>query len=53
MTSGGWLRLLAPSAPTIALAVGVLTFGCAAPALTDRPVSGVAFARSRCHSRDT
>ena len=40
MTSGGWLRLLAPSAPTIALAVGVLTFGCAAPALTDRPVSG-------------
>ncbi len=40
MTSGGWLRLLAPSAPAIALAVGVLTFGCAAPALTDRPVSG-------------
>jgi CubicO group peptidase (beta-lactamase class C family) len=40
VTSGGRVRLLVPSAPAIALAVGVLTFGCAAPALTDRPVSG-------------
>lgn len=39
MTSGSQLRRLAPSAPAIAVAVGLLTFGCTAPALTDRPVS--------------
>jgi CubicO group peptidase (beta-lactamase class C family) len=37
---GGRRRLLAPSAPAIALAVGLLTFGCSAPSQTDRPVSG-------------
>ena len=39
VTSGSQLRRLAPSAPAIAVAVGLLTFGCTAPALTDRPVS--------------
>ncbi len=37
---GGRRRLLAPSAPAIALAVGLLTFGCSAPSQTDRPASG-------------
>jgi CubicO group peptidase (beta-lactamase class C family) len=39
VTSGGRLRLLAPTALAIALAAGLVTFGCSAPSQTDRPVS--------------
>lgn len=40
VASGGRLRFLAPTSPAMALVVGLLTFGCSAPSLTDRPVSG-------------
>ena len=36
----GSAAVLAPTSPAMALVVGLLTFGCSAPSLTDRPVSG-------------